>query len=171
MAMNPNWPRWILASVSDHFSKAFEPLITGNIADFHIEGIPRTPREDRSLYELRMDGPRGYESTKGEWTLRVELNILIQTAMKEAASVEFKEFHEHHRNMGRVQEAFVNISVFRYGPTSDPVNDQTFLGCLKLIQDKSSRDFLECNNFGQIDTSVELQQATIEGHYEMCLIV
>lgn len=169
MPMNHNWPRWILASVSKHFSDKFATDIGNNVFDFHIEGMPRTPREDQSLFELRMDGPRGSEHTKGEWTLRVEVNILIQTAMKDVGTTGYSEFHEHHRNMGRVQEAFTNIDAFKYGPVADPDNDQSFLGCLKLIHDKPARDFLECNNFGQIDKTTELQQATIEGHYEICL--
>lgn len=155
-----NWPRWILASVSDHFATRAAALTP--VVPLFIEGQTRLDREGKNLYELRMDGPRTMPSSGGCFTLRVEINVLIHTVLDD------QEYHDHHQNIGQVQKMFENvINVYKYGDRVP--DDQTYLGCLQLQIDKRSRDFLEANNFGQINEATKIQQATVEGHYEITL--
>ena len=158
MSANPNWPRWIFATVSKHFTEAAQeaelPLF--------IEGQHRSTRKYKDLLELRMDGPTLREPSKGCWYLRLEINILIQSTMDD------KNYHRIHQNVGVVAAAFEKaISVYKYG--NNPQDDKTFVGCLQLIQNRETRDFIEINHFGQIDPKTNLMQASVEGHYKMVL--
>ena len=152
MSANPNWPRWIFASVSKHFADALTPLF--------IEGQHRDTREFKDFFEMRVDGPTLREVSKGFWVFRLEINILVQSAMDD------KNYHRIHQDVGNAAAAFASaIDVFKKG--NSPQDDQSYLGCLQLLQNRETRDFLEINHFGQIDVKTMLMQASVEGHYKM----
>ncbi len=155
MSSDKNWPRWSFAAVSKHFDDRRETL------PLFIEGQHRDTAALSDYLELRMDGPTLREVSKGCWILRIEVNILVTATFDEA------DFHKIHRNAGIVQAAFTSIPVLKFG--DGPDDDQSFVGCYKLKQNASTRDFLELNHFGRIDIDVPLVQATVEGHYEMTL--
>jgi len=154
-AANPNWARWVFASVSKHFDDRRSGI------HMFIEGQHRDTRELKDYFELRVDGPTLLEVSKGCWKLRVEVNILATATFDEA------NYHTIHTLAGIAQAAFTTIEVYKYGINIQ--DDQTFLGCLILRQNRSTRDFLELNHFGRIDVSIPLMQATVEGHYTMTL--
>lgn len=152
MSANPNWPRWIFATVSKHFADALTPLF--------IEGQHRDTRELKDFFEMRLDGPTLREVSKGYWILRIEINILVQSAMDD------KNYHRIHQSVGNAAAAFdAVINVYKYG--NNIQDDQSFVGCLRLLQNRETRDYLEINHFGQIDKKTKLMQATVEGHYQM----
>ncbi len=156
MSANQNWSRWSFASISKHFDDNRQGL------KLFIEVTHRDTRKDEEYLEFRMDGPTLREVSKGCWKLRIEVNILV------TATIDENDFHRIHRNAGIAQAAFAQgISVFKYGDGVD--DDDSFLGCYKLLQNSSTRDFIELNHFGQIDANVPLMQATVEGHYLMTL--
>jgi len=158
MSANPNWPRWIFATVSKHFTDA------GTVAGFplFIEGQHRATRKLKDFFELRMDGPTLREVSKGCWILRVEINILVQSTMDDT------NYHRIHQSVGVAAAAFEKaISVFKFG--NNPQDDQTFVGCLQLLQSRETRDYIEINHFGQIDPQTKLVQSSVEGHYKMVL--
>lgn len=160
MSANPNWPRWIFATVSKHFTDAAAAV---SIPLF-IEGQHRNTRTDKELFELRMDGPTLREVSKGCWILRIEINVLVQSTMDDA------NYHRIHQNVGIAIAAFDKvIPVYRLGKNDPDPDDQSFLGCLQLIQNRETHDFLEINHFGQIDIKTKLMQASVEGHYKMLL--
>jgi len=160
MSANPNWPRWIFATVSRHFNDA---AIAASIPLF-IEGQHRDTLQFKDFFELRMDGPTLQEVSKGCWLLRIEINILVQSAMDDS------NYHRIHQNVGILTAAFEKaISVYKLGKNDPDPDDQSFLGCLKLLQNRETRDFLEINHFGIIDVKTKLVQATVEGHYSMLL--
>lgn len=79
-----------------------------------------------------------------------------------------KNYHRIHQNVGIAAGAFKPaISVFKLGNGID--DDQSFVGCLQLLQNRETRDFIEINHFGQIDVKTLLMQASVEGHYKMVL--
>lgn len=160
MSANPNWPRWIFATVSKHFTDA---AAVANLPMF-IEGQHRNTRKLKDFFELRMDGPTLREVSKGCWVLRIEVNILVQSTMNDS------NYHRIHQNVGILSAAFVkSIAVFKLGKDDPDPDDQTFLGCLNLLQNRESQDFLEINHFGQIEVNTKLVQASVEGHYSMLL--
>ena len=159
MAINPNWSRWIFASLSKHFYDAY----TAAGVPLFIEGQHRDTRQLPDFFEMRVDGPDLHEISKDCYYFRVEVNILVQSVMNDT------NYHRIHQNVGVAAAAFAKaIPVYRKG--NGPQDDQSFVGCLQLLQNKSSRDFLEINHFGQIDVSTKLIQATVEGHYKMIQI-
>ena len=160
MSANPNWPRWIFATVSRHFAAA---AATAGLPLF-IEGQHRNTRKLKDFFELRMDGPTLREVSKGCWVLRIEINILVQSTMDDS------NYHRIHQNVGIAIAAFEKaISVFKLGKNTPTPDDQSFLGCLTLLQNAETRDFIEINHFGQIDIKTKLIQASVEGHYAMLL--
>jgi len=60
-----------------------------------------------------------------------------------------------------------SITVFKLGNGIE--DDQSFVGCLQLLQNAATRDYVEINHFGQIDAKTKLMQASVEGHYKMVL--
>ena len=154
--INPNWDRWIFASVSNHFNT----LAIAVPLPLFIEGQHRDTREIKDFFELRLDGPRMTEVSANNWQIRIEINCLVQSAMDET------NYHRIRQNTGVVAAMFTGIGIFKYGDGLD--DDQSQIGCMILLQDKRGRDFLEISHFGQIEPATKLLQSTVEGHYEMC---
>ena len=158
-APNPNWDRWILASVSDHFKINVQDVFS--LKEF-VEGQPRDTNKNKQWFEVRMDGPFCKEQQKNQWLLVMEINCLVSTSMDDF------DFHTHRQNTGNVASGFEScINVYRYG--DGPLDDQSLLGVLKLRKGLEGR--VVTTHFGQIDPIVKMQQTTIEGHYEMDLSV
>lgn len=158
MAANKNWSRWVHASIGDHFATHF----SAESVPLFIEGQHRDTNTEQHWAELRIDGPRLTEISKGCWLFRVEVNILLSSMMDDS------NYHTIQQNVGIAHAGFTSINVYRYG-LGGGENDDSFLGCLQLIQNKFSRDYLETNQFGQIDVKTNVLQATVEGHYKMLL--
>ena len=154
MSVNPNWSRWIFASASKHFADL------ANGVKFYIEGQPRdTKQTDQEIYEFRQDGPHYTEATRHQWNAYVEINILIQAAKLD------DDFHRMRRLAGVIEAAFTDIPVYKYGDTLD--DDDSYLGCLKLRQDKRAGERIQTSHFGQIEKDTNLEQAVVEGHFDM----
>lgn len=151
MPVNANWSRWTLASVSKHFSTISLPL--------YIEGQHRLANAPKDFIELRVDGPYFTEYTKGYWRLYIEVGILVQSTL------DAKDYHRLHRNLGLVANKFVDIDAFKLGDDV-LIDTQEWFACLSLIQDESKRERIQTNNFGIIEASTALMQGSVEGHYE-----
>lgn len=155
---SPNWGRWTLASIARHFEV--------NVADvyaltIHVEGQHKATNTLKEFFELRVDGPLAREQQQNEWKLIVEVNCLITTGMDDV------NFYKHHLNCDRVTSGFANcIPCYKYGTEDD--DDDSLLG---IYQMRSPDDMIEQAHFGQINPAVQLQQSTVEGHYEMELSV
>lgn len=153
---NPNWPRWVHASLSKHF----ETIITAGNLPIFFEGDDRRTRTLRDYCEYRNDGPRIRELSNNYYRLFAPVNILVVSGMNDV------DVHRIQRSIGLVTSAFTKtINVFRFGDGVD--DDGSLLGCMVLIQDR--RNDLKINHFGQIDETTRLQQASVEGHYECFL--
>ena len=154
MSMNANWPRWIKASVSKHFDDS-----RGTLPMF-IEGQYRHTRKEKDFIELRMDGPQLTEISRDYWRIYGEVNVLITSVMDNT------NYHRIDTNVGIVAAAFTTIGLFKYGVASS-INDQSQWGCWNLLQDSGKRQRLDIFRFGQVDVSSEVEQASVEGHYEL----
>jgi hypothetical protein len=151
---NPNWNRWLRASVIKHFATELA------IFNPHVEGVKRTDMCKDDFCEIRMDGPYFAEISKNVYDVTVEVNILIQTAMTRS-----KNLYTHEIIGGAVCAAFVTIPVFKLGQESG--DDGTQIGCLQRM-DQPQRP-IKVNDFGQIEAATLLRQATVEGHYNIKL--
>ena len=149
-----NINRWIFASVTEHFNN--------NILDLHVyvEGFERTTRNVTDFVEIRMNGPDVREVSRNYFCMYVEFNALIQSTVVDS------DKHRVHTDVGKVTEAFYKaIPVYKYG--DGPDDDDSFLGCLILLQE--GNDVLTIAHHGRIAIDSPLMQATVEGHYEMYL--
>ena len=155
MAMNKNWPRWIFASVSDHFKTKMDAVSL----PLFIEGQHRDIDKSLQDYvELRVDGPYITEIARDQWQLYIEVNVLINSIMNDTNN------HRIHTSAGLVGAAFEDaIPVYKYGSTGE--DDDSFLGCLVLQQDKKRRERIQISHFGQVAPNTKLLQATVEGHF------
>lgn len=155
--MNENWPRWIFSSVTQHFDV--------NLGDYDIfyEGQKRNAENYQTdLIEVRMDGPIFNQLGPTEWLAKIEVNLLAQSAIDD------HDFHKIHKMVGVAATGFaVGISVLKYGDSI--ADDESLIGCLDLIQDSRSREYLVVSHFGQLDPDKQIMQATVEGHYEIQL--
>ncbi len=160
MPANKGWARWSKASISKHFSDLLTPTYPLFIENQHRDDTDELP----NFFELRVDGPRLEEVSRDCWKLRVEVNVLCQSVMNET------DYHIIDDMVGLAQSAFTNsIPVFRYGNRLG--DDDSFLGCYIIQQDRSTIDFIEGNRLGQIDIRTKLLQSMVEAHYVMDLQV
>ena len=162
MAMNPNWPRWIKASIVKWFT---DQLVT--IPAAHMPPLPTVAiyveEADRAVLrgetdwcEIRISGPDGRQQSPVDWLLYVDVNILISSIRNE------KDAYQIERTNGLVVAAFAaNICIYRYG--ADPGDDSGYEGTLTMRSDEKST--LAVANFGQVP-DVRVIQSTIEGRYK-----
>lgn len=151
--MNDNWPRWIFASVSKHFETVLSSF------KMFIEGEERDQWEESDFIELRIDGPYFREIQSG-WKAKIEINILLQVVMT-------NDVHLIYRNAGLIASAFTPIVVYKYGNGVD--DDDSQIGCLKLVQNIRANELLVISHFGKIKPDLPLLQASVEGHFEIDL--
>lgn len=148
--MDANWARWIKSSVVQYFTTALSGL------SLYIEGRERPNPAPTKLIELRVDGPTGKELSHNYWKLSIEINVLI------SCTRDSSDAYATERLIGAVQAAFAQtITVKKYGDTSPG----DYLGCLSRRDD--GREGIITSEFGLIDASQGLRQATVEGHYMM----
>jgi hypothetical protein len=155
-----NWDRWVFASICQHFDNR-----RGTIP-MYVEGTHRDTETIKDFFELRVDGPWITEESKNCWKLYTEINILCQSAK------DFKDFHRLRKMTGIVSQACTDyIEVFKFG--KDVWDDQSLVGCLKRMDTGygKSQERIQITHFGQIEPRVELEQASVEAHYEMILFV
>lgn len=155
--INSDWDRWIFASISNHFDSK-----RGSLFMF-IEGQIRDTRALKNFFELRIDGPYYTEIAKKNWKIFLEVNCLVQS------SIDSSDFHQIRRNTGAVSSFFTEIPVYKYG--TGVSDDQTYIGCLRLVNDARGKERVQCSYFGRVEPKTSVQQATVEGHYEMFLDV
>jgi len=153
---NPNWDRWIFATMSGKYKTQFE-------SDFSIfiEGTHRGLPTNTELLEFRMDGPMRKQPSKGYFILGVEINLLVRSFMDD------KDFHKMRRSCGMVATWLAqNHCIYRYG--DGPYDDNSLLGTLQL-KNRTFREEVRVNHFGQIDPQYQLEESTIEASFEMHL--
>lgn len=155
--MNPNWPRWIYASVSTWFKSKIQ---TAN-PDFEIfiTGEDRKTAGKTDWCEFRLDGPFGKQQSPKDWTLYIMVNILISSIKDQ------QDAHKIYKDVGFVMTGFTtNIPIFRFGdgPDDDP---SVLEGCFVLRSEGG--EVLSINHFGEIlGDNLQMMQSTVEGHYK-----
>lgn len=151
---NPNWNRWLRASVNKHFAAQLSAY------NVFIEGMKRTRNDKDDFCEIRMDGPYFREVSKDYFEVYIEVNILVQTAITRS-----KNLYQHEDILGAASAAFTTIPVFKLG--SNDGDDESQIGCLNLRS--QPQDPVKVSDFGQIKAETELRQACVEGHYTIQL--
>lgn len=155
MPYNQNWNKWIVASVIKHFKAKLDAASVTNF----IEGTSSRELDNSEYVEIRVDGPYADERSKNDFILRLEVNLLVQTVIDPTINI-----YRHAELQGICMSAMTIIPVYKLGP--EVGDDLSQIGCLELNTDEP-RDHITAHNFGQIETDIKLQQATVEGHYKI----
>ncbi len=156
--MNRHWMRWVRASILKHFETNRQGV------HLFIEGGDRDTSGNQNFAELRVDGPFLRENSKNCWDLTVEINVLIQGVLDK------DDLYKIEEPIGIMCAAFHrNITVYKYGEGNE--DDQSILGCLQILVNDSEGDGIMVSRFGQIEADTNIEQATVEAHYRMRLIL
>ena len=159
---NPDWTRWIVSSIIEHFSSTV--MAPQNIP-FITEGIDERDdtfmsEEDRA--ELRINGPFSRELSARYWRIWVDINILVTSYL----GGQEKDAYTLERNLGLIAEfTDTSIPIKRHGLGVG--DDGTTLGCLRPRNGK--RDSVRTINFGQMSKTDRLRQSQIDARYAMTL--
>lgn len=149
--IDPNWSRWIYASVSGLFYSNISPEYP-----LLIDGTHRPTELPPVLIEFRMTGPTYRELNNNEYELAIIVNCLYKISMSET------DFHLPYKVVGKVSSVFgTPTPIYKKGDGVDDTGD--LIGCLTL---KSGPRVL---HYGQIAKDVLVEQGSIEGTYKIFL--
>jgi len=163
MAVNPNWARWIFASLADYL----KTVATLNGVKALIEGVD--DRTDEIMQasehvEIAITGPFSRELSRDYYELKVGVRVLIQSRMDSPP----KNRYTPQRIAGLYHEAMdAAIAVYKYG--ANPEDDQTLLGCLLPSNDKNNP--IRVYHFGQMTPTDRLCQSMVDCWYVMELAI
>lgn len=156
-----NWPRWVQASVADHF-KAAAAALSPPIPTL-VEGIDErttTFIEANERIEIRVNGPSIVEQSHRYWHLEVDVNILIFSYMGGALPNVYSGT-QITGNMAKV--ANDPIPIYKYG--TGVSDDQSLIGCLTLRRGKE--ESVKVFHFGEIDREHRLREFAVDVNLEM----
>jgi hypothetical protein len=160
--MNKNLARWIMASIAQYFSSTAAAL---NLTYF-VDGIDERTSDnmENEHVEVRINGPFVREVSHNYWNINIDLNILLTDYM----DLSTENAHEISSWVGAfLVDMTKNIPIYKYGTGVD--DDNSLIGC--LTQRKGISQPFQINYFGQISKVDRIRQATLDGHYEMNLIL
>lgn len=150
--INPNWDRWIAASIGRYFKDNITSLplfFEGQLIDQAVITADHL--------EFRVNGPDIYEISKNNFEISVGVNILC-VLLKDT------DLYKDRRIAGLVASTFaVNICINKLGDGVD--DDGMYLGTMILC----SKPPVEIDHFGVIDSKMGLIHATVNGMYKMNL--
>lgn len=168
MPANPNWARWIFASVADHL----KAVATDNNIPVLVEHLDeRTPTfmQATDRCEVRITGPFSQEISHGYHRIWVDANVLLTSRY----DGQKKNAYAILKNAGQFHEAMdETIPVWNYGNeigdfVEDDEETQVFIGCLSPRPGRN--DSVRVFNFGQTDKTDKLKQTAVDARYVMYL--
>jgi len=151
--MDPNWSRWIKASIAQHFSDAFAP----SGLKMYLEGTPRDTDLTKDFVEVRLNGPTWRAGSQNEWICDpITINVFVQSKEDQ------EDAYRLDKNIGLVSAAFTTtIPILKLG--TGVGDDQSVITCLNL--NSQGKDTLRVIQFGQVTPSTQLLRAAVEGDY------
>lgn len=159
---NPNWPRWIRASINDYFAEVADeydlPIL--------VEGIDETePEKLRAMnhVELRVFGP-SLKKRSGDFNLRVGINLLFTELMHGKEANAYDIITQVAAFQAAMQEP---IPVYKHGLGVGD-NSQTHIGCLALVSGRN--ESVEFYDFGQVGKEERVRQLMLDARYYIDLI-
>jgi len=163
LAVNPNWARWVFASLGEHLKKvATQVKVPVLIEGFDERTSSLMQAADR--VEIRITGPYCQPVSKDFYRLFVDANVLLVSRYGNDAKNAFDVLNL----AGLYQEALgQTISVYNYG---NKPGDYTGLpstlvhvGCLRLSPGKS----VQVTHFGQVDRVDKIKHTEVQASYTM----
>ena len=138
------WPVWIERSVAVYLGSFLKTSNPTYAVELQSNVPPAAPKSTR--FELRIDGPYGAPQVNNEWSLKLEINVLLTTKVSDGHNSGF-----HKSLSGLVARALSgSIELKKYGETVE-----TSLGVLRLGRVVSSY-------LGRVELSMPIEQSAIE---------
>jgi hypothetical protein len=159
MPANPNWARWVFASVASYLKEvaadAEIPVLVEGLDERTTEFMTATDR-----CEIRITGPFTQEISHDYFRVEVIVNVLFVSRYEEQ-----KNQYAIMQKIGVFHEAMDgSIAVYKYG--SLPGDDQhALVGCLSPIQGRHNA--IRVLHFGQITPTDRLKQSMVDASYRM----
>jgi len=159
MSANPNWARWVFASVATFLKQVAQsqqlPVLVEGLDDRTTEFMEATDR-----CEIRVTGPFTKELSHNYFQIEVVVNVLFLSRYEEQ-----KNQYAIIQKMGVFHEAMDGaIAVYKYG--NQPGDDEhTLLGCLSPVQGRN--DAIRVMHFGQITPTDRIKQSMVDARYRM----
>lgn len=162
MSANPNWARWIFASVSDNLKAVADtnsiPAIVEGVDD---ETNAFTDATDR--VEIRITGPDTKQLPGNEYRVYVDVNVILTSRFDGKQ----KNRHAILTNAGLFHSAMDQIiKVYKFGTAGG--DDDSYLGC--LIPRSGKNDSVRVIHFGKVDSTDKVKQSAVDARYEMFLM-
>ena len=160
MPANPNWARWIFASIAKNLNAVAD---TNNIEAI-VEGIDDetdgfTQATDR--VEIRISGPFTREMSS-EYLVQTDVNVILTSRFDGKQ----KNRHAILTNAGLFHEAMDQpLLIYKYG--SNVGDDDSYVGC--LIPRSGKNDTVRVIHFGKVDPTDKIKQSVVDARYEMFL--
>ena len=159
MAYDPNWPRWVQASVGKYFKDVATTISIPSL----VEGIDErtsTFIESQNRIEIRVNGPFIHEMSQGYWHFETDVNLLIFSHMGGA----LPDAYLGTMTAGYLAQAASNlISIYKFGTGVD--DDQSLIGCLTLR--RGPEESVKVFHFGEVDLVNRLRQLGVDVRLEM----
>jgi hypothetical protein len=154
---NPNWGRWVVASVTDEFMDDFASSDYKLLADGQIL-IEST--DEKGQLELRIDGPVNRQPSSGFYILEdIVINCHVQVYNGNG-------LYEKNRIAGLL-EVWLGRDhcIYRYGDGVD--DDDTYFGSL-VLQTRGRLDGVKTHYFGKEEND-NFEQLSVEANYNIYL--
>ena len=152
--INPNWHRWIFASICKHFNdnKGEYALL--------VEGQDQLPETLTERAELRVNGPFFNELYWNTYNAEVDINVVLNVTFSET------DLYRQQTVVGFFAQAFTRcIPVYKYGNDANGADDGSYLGY--LVQKNFRGDDVTITNYGQVSIDIRLTQSTIDAIYRI----
>lgn len=168
MAANPNWARWIFASVADVLKEVATDASLPVLVD-HLDERSDAFMKASDRVEIRITGPFSQQISHAYHRVQVDVNVLL-TSRYDGPS---KNAMSILKFAGLFHEAMDSpIPVFNYGNEPDDFDDdnpssQVFLGCLTPRPGRN--EAVRVFNFGQNDKTDKLKQTVVDARYVIYL--
>jgi hypothetical protein len=147
-------PRWTHASIKDKIKRNFSGC------PIFIEGENDRKPEADFWIELRIDGPVIRPvGTNSEYRGEVQVNMVLTVNKDE------KYVHILQDKVGLAIKVLNQCFEIKKVGSTDPVDDGSSVTVLQLMPDQD----IDFSNFGQVDPTVRVQQASVEAHYRFLL--
>lgn len=168
MPANPNWARWIFASVADSL-KAVATTVSLPVLVEHFDERTAAFERASDKAEIRITGPFTQELSHGYHRIWVDANVLLtgryDGAKKNAATI-LKIAGLFHEAMGSP------IPVWNFGNepgdyVADDPSTQVYLGC--LVPRPGKNDSIRVLHFGQMDKTDKIKQTEVDARYVLYL--
>jgi hypothetical protein len=159
MPANPNWARWVFASVATYLkgiaNSEHLPVLIEGLDDRTTAFMEATDR-----CEVRITGPFTKELSHNYFRIEVVVNVLFLSRYEEE-----KNQYALMQKIGVFHEAMDGaFAVYKYG--NEPGDDEhALVGCLSPVQGRN--DAIRVMHFGQVDPTNRIKQSMVDVRYVM----